>query len=604
MVGTALVAGLAAALLTGTGSWLQAGAAPGLDDLATVAGSFAGTLVVIAALVVAGVFGGAVSRRRTDLALLRAVGATARQLRRSLTAEAVLVVLTSAVPGAVAGLGLAVLAVPLVVAGGLAPAGWEPPLSPLPVLGALVLLLPTGIVAGRLATRRVLRLSPVEALRSDVQDATRPVSRGRLIAAGVVAVAGLGAAGTPAVVPGVAGAAAGAGCTILLITAAALAGPAVVHALAAQAVRARGARGAASALALLNARGAAARLSAAVIPLALLLGLGVVQSGANATLAAAARQQLTAAVRGDLVATPTGSGAAAPDRLAAVAGVMAATPGAAVAVSVNVSAPDPDLPAADGLDWERAAATALPSGAALLDPGVLTGSLADLREPGTVAVSRDLLAFSGTGVGDRIRVRFAGDREEERRVIAVYSRGLGVGDLLLGDAPGARTTAVLLQTADGRADDVRRTAADLGYEVVGTAEHVRSATAPADAEQRLSVVLLLALLALVAVAAAVGLVTATAARRREFLLLARIGSTRGQLLRTAAIEAVFVAGAAIVVGTAAVLPGLVSAAQGLLGEPVPRFDLPLTGGLLAVVVLLTAATVLPAAWWATRPDER
>lgn len=93
MAGSALVVALAAALLTATGVWIEAGTrlAAGSTDpeaslLVTVASSFAGTAVLIALLVVASTFAGALRPRAREFALLRAVGATTRQVRQLVTA--------------------------------------------------------------------------------------------------------------------------------------------------------------------------------------------------------------------------------------------------------------------------------------------------------------------------------------------------------------------------------------------------------------------------------------------------------------------------------------------------------------------------------------
>ena len=91
--GPFLVIALAAALLAATGRLLESGLrASGTDGdtglLAALAGSFAGTALVVVVLVVASTVTLALRQRRRELALLRAVGATRSQVRRAITHRA------------------------------------------------------------------------------------------------------------------------------------------------------------------------------------------------------------------------------------------------------------------------------------------------------------------------------------------------------------------------------------------------------------------------------------------------------------------------------------------------------------------------------------
>src|SRR5690606_25800181 len=113
---------------------------------------------------------------------------------------------------------------------------------------------------------------------------------------------GLGVAFVPFVMPGTFGAATGSSSALLLITAAALAGPALVGWGARRvASLAPSWGGAPGALAVLNARGHSRRLTAAVVPLALLLALGTVQSSLDTTLVRAAQHQLTEGISADVI---------------------------------------------------------------------------------------------------------------------------------------------------------------------------------------------------------------------------------------------------------------------------------------------------------------
>lgn len=616
LAGSALVVALAAALLTATGVWVEAGvrlAAGSADDpaasmLLTVASSFAGTAVLIALLVVASTFAGALRPRAREFALLRAVGATTGQVRRLVTAEVLLVFAVAAPLGALPGLLLAPLLSDVLVSGGVLPAGYTPGLSPWPVLGALVLLVPTALLGARLAGRESARLSPASAVqRSAVEP--RGIPRARTLTAAGLAVAGLGAALVPFALPGLGGAAAATTSAIVLLVAAALVGPLLVRWGAERGLRlTRGSR-AVPTLALTNARGFSRRLTGAVVPLALLLALGTVQSGTNRAVVDAAEQQVRDGVVADVVAQDAADGRGVTDaraaEVAALPGVAAAGVTAGVPAQVRTDQDDEDLPFLDGLSWEPTTLRTVPAESTLLDPDVRSGSLDDLGRDGTIAVSSEA-TIGGAGLGDPVEVRLGGS-EVVLTVVAVYERGLGLGDYLVGSgtavAAGAEGGVLLVRAQDpAAAGDVRAAVAATGLDVTDPAGYARSVRDAAAGEQGLGTALLLALLAFVAVAAGTTLVGLVATRRGELALLRRTGATRTQLIRMVAAESVLITGTAVAVGLAAVLPALLGVGQGLLGVPVPVVDPVVLGGLLAVVALIGLTLPVAAAVRATRPS--
>jgi putative ABC transport system permease protein len=590
LAGSALVVALAAALLTATGAWVEAGvraaaasADPEASTLIAVASSFAGTAVLIALFVVASTFAGALRPRAREFALLRAVGATTGQVRQIVTAEVLLVFAVAAPVGALPGLLLApLLGGPLTAGGVLAPDFRMTP-SPWPVLATLVLLLPTAVGAARMAGRESARLSPAGAVRGSAVEPTG-LSRGRTTAAAVLAAAGLGTALVPFVLPGLLGSAAATVSAFLLIVAAALVGPVLLGWVARRGLGLRD-RGAVGILALTNARGFSRRLTGAVVPLMLLLALGTVQSGVNVAVLDAAERQVDEALHADLVLT---GDPAALERVAALPGVSAQITTVRTA-QVRVDQDDEDLPFLDGLSWESAGLRTVPTDGDLVDPDVRRGSLADLAAVGTVAVSQEA-AFGGTAsVGDPVEVRVAG-RTSTLTVVAVYERGLGLGDYLVGEATADRLggevgdRALLLRLDGADAATVRAQAEGLTVtDVPGYASQVRASAA---GQQQLSAALLLALLAFVAVAAANTLVMQTGSRRAELALLHRTGATRRQLLGMVTAESVLLTVVALVAGLACVLPALVGVGQGLAGVPVPTLDGGVLAGLAAVVVLI------------------
>lgn len=613
LVGAFVIVVLATALLTATGAWLQAGWAAdasgsGPSLLSTLASSFAGITLIIAIFIVASTFSTALRHRRREFALLRSIGATATQVRREVTGEVLVVTLAAAPLGAVAGVLLAPLLTPLLMSNGIVPTGFVLPFSPLAILATLVVLLPTALLAGRLAARESARLSPTAAVReSNVEPAA--ISAGRRAAALVLAIAGLLVAGAPLFLPGLLGAAAGAGSVLLLIIAAALAGPLVIGWLAARAARAATGSQAAVVLATVNARGFSRRNTAVILPLALLLCLGAVQSGAGIASAKATGVQLEKALSADLVVFPGEREPRSDARtVAELPGVTAVAQTSVVQASVRVEDSDADdLFALDALLWERSAIrTIAPAGSGLLDPGVVAGSLDDLEAAGTIAVSRDALLLTGKRLGDSIRLRLDGEEDSTARIVAIYENSIGVGDYLL--APGTGTTesnrtAVLVRTEPGAESEVRSRLEADGAAVTDAHGFAEAARTAGEAGQGLSNTLLLALLAFIAIAALQTLAIITSGRRAEFDLLRRTGATRSQIAAMITVESVFVVMASLALGILIALPALLGIGVGLVGDPSAAFDPIVFIGLAAVVVILPIVTMVSVMWRSTARQE-
>lgn len=606
LLGAFGVAVLATTMLTATGTWLQAAwsaSGAGLAMLSALASSFAGTTVIIAVFIVASTFSSALRRRRTEFALLRSIGATAAQVRGQITAEVLVVILCAALPGALAGVLVAPSVTGLLVASGIVPPGYALPLSPLPIAATLAVLLPTALLAGRLAARESARLSPTESLRESSVEVIR-ISRGRAVAAAVIAAAGLLSAAAPLVLPGVIGAAAGTTSALMLIVAGGLAGPSLIGRFATRAARSLAPRlQNVTVLAAVNARGFSRRSTAVILPLALLLCLGTVQSGAGAGAAKAAGIQTERAMASVDLVVASGEVSLDADDVAAVPGVTAAASTTLIRASARVEEPDEELPFLDAFSWDQVAVRILtPDGTALLDPDVTAGSLADLTDDATVAVSADALAFTGKGIGDSIDVRLEGSADSSARIVAIYDNGLGAGDLLLSQdavprsAVTAASTTVLVRTEPGASATVREALQSRGYLVTDPHTQAQAAQQASGAEQSLSNTLLLALLAFIAVAALQTLAGLTSGRRAEFALLRRIGMTRTQIIAMLAAESGFVVGAALALGLAAALPALVGIGIGLAGAAFAAFDPAVLLLLTGVVIALPFMTMVGVGW--------
>lgn len=607
LIGTALILALAGSLLAVAGVLTESSLRTGTDETAgnglllVLASSFAGTVVTVVVLVVASTVALALRGRRREIALLRAVGATQSQLRTQIGAEVLLVGLLAAPLGAIPGVLLAVFLNPLLrEAGVLTPAG-SLFLSPLPVLGSTLLLLPVAWLAARVAVRESLRIAPHQALReSTVEPST--VGAVRRGAAVVVALLGLLAAFSPLTVPGTVGSASAVSSALLLVVAAALAGPLLLGWGFAHIIRGEHHLGPASRLAIANVRGFSQRLTIVIVPLALALTAGTAQTTVDQTVVEATKHQLHAGIHADLVASTTkGVSASRLDAATELPGVSGTTTLTTAPARVLT---DADMDGViDALAWETTTVRSISAGpsGSLVDPDVSAGSLADLKDTETIAVSSDATFDTGFRIGGSVHLRWADGTTTTSRVVAVYERGLGFGDYLVGPRtltvhhPDLTGESLLVDAAAGAVNDVRNGLTELGLHPMSPTAYAAKVTAADGAEQRLSTVLLLALLLFVFLAAANTLVMATVRRRGELRLYERTGATRAQLLRMLLVEAALTGGLAWLIGTLAVLPAVLGVGFGMLGPVVPPVDLLAYLALSAGVLALPLLTVVPTA---------
>ncbi|WP_190137887.1 FtsX-like permease family protein, partial [Streptomyces longispororuber] len=291
--------------------------------------------------------------------------------------------------------------------------------------------------------------------------------------------------------------------------------------------------------------------------------------------------------------------AGAVERLRAAPGVRAATE--VVRGTVVLARPEAGSPRLERLPVLGVTAPGL---ARTLDPGVRDGSLDGLR-PGTVAVSRERARDLGAGVGSSVSLRLGDGTAARLRVVAVYERGLGVGDFLLS------RDEVVRHTSDGGLGARRVLVATAGPGVPAAVRHAvpgarceRGAGAVRDAvrvepEDRAlgdavggAVVAAIGCYAVIAVLSTLALIGV--GRRPELALLRRVGAGRGQVRRMLCLEAAATAVTGLAVGAgAALLPLLAfsfSTARALPYLPLGQ------GALIAAVATATtlAGTLLPA----------
>jgi putative ABC transport system permease protein len=528
--------------------------------------AFAGTAIMIAMLVVGSTLALSVQQRRREIALLRAVAATPRQVHRMIGAEILLVAGLAAVLGAVPGYGVAFGLRAAFAQVGMLPDDFGLAISPLPGVAAVLLCVVTARAAGWIAARRVAKIQPVEALRESAVDVA-PVKRIR-VTIGLVAVAvGTAASTLPIFLPGEAAVAGAAGSAMLMVIGIAFLGPSLVAA----AIRVVGGplRSAAPVggyLAVANVTASARRLAVAVTPLVLAVTMASVQLFTQTTVAAEAEAQADKGLVADLVVSaPSGLAPSVTEAVAKADGVSSVTPVVRSQVFVK------HLMAGQ---WEVAtyAAQGVPPAGLdkTLDLEPESGRFADLKGQ-TVALSTMAAETIGVGVGDTIELHLGDGTAMRPKVVATYGRGLGFGDLTLPhDVLAAHTTTRLDQTVLVSASDVdtaRQTIAAIpGLTVLDRAGLVAAGQAQRDTQTWVNLIALFVILGYVAIAVVNTLVS----------------TGRRQVRRMTGIESVIVVGIALVVGSLASLPPLVGVAIGMTGSPLPTVA-PLT--YLAIVVV-------------------
>ncbi|MEU1602974.1 ABC transporter permease [Micromonospora matsumotoense] len=558
-------------------------AAQGL--LVTAGSAFGGYVVLLIVFVVAGTIGLSVRHRRRDLALLRAIAATPGQVRRMLLAEAALLALAAAVLGGPAGLLAARWVHGELVDRGFVPADFPMTGGLLAVPAAAGTAVLVAVLAALLAGRRVTAIRPVEALGEIAVEPRRP-GRARLVTGGLT-LAGAGSSGAFTVgSTGSTGALAGAaGMLYLFVVAVALLAP-WINAYAARLLtpvlpRLGGVSGHLAAANLrANAQGTATVLTALVLSVGLGGSVWFLQTNLERQTVA----QSGAGTRAERVLTaPGGLPADAAGRVRELPGVRAATGVRRTQVVVR---------SIDGIAPVDAQAVDPAGLTDTMDLDVHEGDLADLVV-GTVALSVTQASASGWQVGDRADLWLGDGTPVTLRVVAIYGRGLGFGDVTLATGTVTGHTAevtvdeILVRAGpDADAALAAWSAGHPGGQVRDAATRTRLIGTDLALGAWLNRLLIGVLVGYAALATATTMVLAALARRRELALLRLVGVTRRQIRRMVHAEQAGLLGSAVLVGATIAALTLGAIVGALTGSPIPYVPP------LGAVAVLGGATLL------------
>lgn len=559
---------------------------------------FAAIALFVGAFIIFNTFNILVTQRTRELALLRALGASSRQVTMSVLTEAGVVGLAASVVG----LGLGIL-VAVGLRALLAGFGIDLPSASLQVLPRTIVVaflvgIVVTVVAALLPARRAARISPIAAMQ--VVESTRPFESRRRLAIGGTLVVGGAALGLLGLFGGGGSAVQAVGIGV----AATFIGTAILSPLIAQPL----ARAIGSPLprlarlpgklgrenAMRNPRRTAATSAALMVGLALVGTFLILGSSLKTSVG----QTIETTLRADYVIQP-GAGTMAgfsPE----LAGHLADSPDVAAMSPLRFG------------QWreEGSARTSWLSG---VDPAaieqvlfldVVEGDVASLDERG-VLVREDEAAASGLEVGDTLRMEFGATGVVPMDVRGIYREGWLAGTYLISlEAYEANYTEQLdnllfvktapsLPRQEARAAIAAIQEAFPGVEVQDQAELRRSQ------EQQVNSVLgmVTALLGLAILIALLGIVNTLALsvleRTRELGLLRAVGMSRRQVRRMIRWESVIIA---LIGGVLGLSVGLVfgwALVRALADEGITSFTVPV-GQLLIFLLLAGVAGILAA----------
>ena len=501
---------------------------------------FAVVALLVGAFIISNTFTIIVAQRTRELALLRAIGASGRQVRRSVLLEAVVVGVMASAAGLLGGVGVARGISALFSAIGASMPGGPLVVSARSLTVAFVVGVLVTVASAMLPARRAARVAPIAAMRSVTAERIHPprrrVALGLLLSIGSAAAVVLGIA-AGAVAPVMLGAL---GSLLGVATLAPVLARPAVRVLAAALPRLVGVRGLlARENAVRNPRRTAATASALMI--------GVALVGSITAFAASGKHSVTASFdrefRGDLV-VESGAwvfGGFSPDLAAALAArpeVAAAVPQQHAEVQVGGSGSELS-------GWPASLDK-------VFDLGLTPGSRADLGSDG-IAVGTSYARSHHLRLGSTVTVASASGERRDLTVRALVRHTDWAGTVFVGRAtfdrllPGSLDARVYVRAASGVSAPDLRAAVDAATSPYANAtvldrDGLRESVAE-DFNAMLGVVY--GLLALAIVIALLGIANTVALsvveRTRELGLLRAVGMTRGHLRGMVRWEAALIA---------------------------------------------------------------
>ncbi|OWA05527.1 ABC transporter [Streptomyces sp. CS113] len=576
----------------------------GLGNLKQVLLGFAGIALFVGIFLISNTFTMLVAQRTKEIALMRAVGASRRQITRSVLAEAALVGLVASAVGFALGVGLAVG-----LRSGMAAADMKMPDGPLvlsatPVVAAFAVGVLITVFAAWLPGRRAAKIPPVAAMNSVHAVATTKslVVRNSIGAA----ITAAGAAGI------VAGASTGGDDGRMYIGAGAflaLIGVIVLIPLLSRPVIAlvrpllAGPFGVAGKLAGQNAvrnpRRTGATASALAIGLTLVTGLSVL----GVTVGTAIDKMTTDNIKADYMVSMANGGDL--DRSAL----------AALEKADGVSAVSPQQDAYFRVDGEYVSASAVTPGdiEKVLNVDVVSGSAGSLAE-GRIAVAEKTAENRGWKPGDTVPVTFDDDEKATLTVGAVYKDSEFLSPVLVDRKVVDRHEAkpsirqIFVKVDGGQSAANEKVLVDaLGDNPAITVMDRQDIRDEFGGAINTLLNVMYGLLAMALIIAVLGVVNTLAMsvfeRQQEIGMLRAIGLDRRRVKRMVRLEAVVISvfGAVVGIGLGTFLGWAIGET---VAEEIPGYALVLPWDRIGIFVVLAGLVGVLAAMWPARNAAR
>jgi putative ABC transport system permease protein len=555
---------------------------------------FAAVALFVGAFIIFNTFSILVAQRTRELALMRALGASRRQVTRSVLLEALAVGSIASALGIGAGIGVALGLQALFGAFGAGLPKAPIVIEPRTVVVAFAVGILVTATAALLPARRAAKVPPIAAMRDaatpDRSLVRQTVGGVALAVAGTVAIT-LGLTGSPLWVLGLG--------AVLAFLGVALLSPLVSRPVTG-ALGSLFSRRLPGRLGRLNSqrnpRRTAATAAALMIGLALVAAVGVL----GASLKDSVRKTAETALGADFLLNPAAVGISqqAVDAVRPLPGLAEVTAFRSARV---VLAGDGSYPAA-------MPASAIGRTVALDD---VSGST-ELR-PGVVLVADDLAKDKGWSVGTTVPAQYPDGTTEQLRVGGTYKANELVGSYVLDESAGRHfdqelyVAALIKLAPDADAAQVRAAldqaiAPYPNVQLQDRSEFVGEITSQIDQLIQFFT-LLLALSVLIAVLGIVNtLALSVLERTRELGLLRAVGMSRRQVKRMVRVESVLVAVFGGLLGLAVGAVFGVALQRALVGEGVTELTFPV--GQLVVYLLAAAVAGVLAAWLPARRASR
>lgn len=578
------------------------------SEINTVLLGFAAIALFVGVLLIANTFSMLVAQRTREVALLRAVGASRRQITRCVLAEAGLLGAVSAVAGIVLGIGVAAGLRPLLNNAGAGLPDNPLVINPGSVIASLAVGVGITLLSAYLPSRRAARTSPLAALRSvDVPPpqrrlAVRNVIGSLLTAVGLLVVLAMVVTGQDQGATLIALGAVCAVCGLIMLTAA-LSRP--LFAALAPLVRRFGAAGKlARQNAARNPRRTAATATALMIGLALTSALTVI----TVSLQNSIQQGAADGLRADYAVRMSNFGPVDPEVVETVREV----PGVRTAAGESRVS----------LELDGDSTTAVMSdGAAFADVfrmEIVQGDVSALAR-GEIAVSEGYAEDRGLRPGDTLQVSYPDGAEETVTLGAVYADSTVLSDLVVGQellAPhlfrlGYQTVYVDTERNSGEGGDdsavIDRIEAALGNSPVIQVSTPDDLFRDANRQLNQLLYMVYGLLGMSLVIAVFGVVNTMALsvfeRSRELGMLRAIGLDRAGVKRMITLESLMISMLGAVLGLA--LGTFLAWAAGEVAQTVfTRYSTQLPWDSYGVFFVLTLVMGALAALWPARQAAR